>query len=250
MTSPTADRVPEKWRKYSLLALFGLTTEDELLSTITRYPWKERALVGPRLSEMLASSQPNSLLIVVKLVPLYLGRQLPNYRVNQPEDLAGLDEFILNTPGHFSEVWHCTTAVDASVFSASGRIAFRPGGMPNQVVEQVWRCSPRMIELFGQADFPWPYARASRSSWGWRWRAEQLFVPRGDPLSLRDVQDGLSRAMKAIQDKHEILEAFVEAIEACGISSHSIEYKVVGEHLSVIDWDTSDDRKVLRAFYD
>lgn len=224
-------------------------TEEELTSTITRIPWKERTLSAVKIRELLTMSEPGSLFVVVKLVPLHLGRQLPNYLLETVADLPGLDDFLSNTPGHFAEVWYCLTRVDASVFSVAGRIAFGAQGGARQVIEQVWRTSPRKIEQFGRLQFEWPYARASRWSWGWKWQSEQLYIPPNSSLQIETLQADLSRVTRAIYERQETLEEFVRVVEACGLTSHSIEYKVVGEHVSVIDWDTSDDRKVLRAVF-
>ena len=235
--------VPEKWKKYALLATFGLSSEEELISSIVRFPWKARYNVVPRISALLSTDSSDSL-FVVKLVPLNVGQQLPNYRVRQEGDLADLEQFIDAQPNHrYVEVWYCQTNVDATVFSVAGRIRVAEG---NHVLEQVWRCSPRMIEEWGKA-FRWPYARAMRPSWGWRWRVDEAYLPEGSALTEAEHHRELQYSLRLLEGPRERLREFAYAIESCGITTYSLEYKIVGRRVTIIDWDTPDDRKVLNA---
>jgi hypothetical protein len=235
---------PEKWKKYMLLATFGLTTEEELQSSIVRFRWRDRHNLIDEIASLLPADGPAAL-VVVKLVPLNIGRQLPNFRVRHKHDLKQLGTFL---DGHsafrFVEAWYCKTDVDAAVFSVAGRIRIAEG---THVLEQVWRCSPRMIEDWGKA-FLWPYARATRRGWGRRWRFAELYLPERASLSKFDQHREFEHSLRLLEAYRERLEQFSDAIENCGLTAYSFEYKVVRERLSIIDWDTANDRKVLNAY--
>lgn len=244
MNRLTGQRVPEKWRKYALLATFGLTTEEELASLIARVLWRDRQSIPSRIASLL-SEQRLETLIVVKLVPLYIGRQLPNFRVRSESDLNDLTKFLESQPElRFVEVWYCQTSVDPDVFSVAGRIRIAEDF---HVLEQVWRCSPRMIEDWGKA-FQFPYARAVRATWGWRWRIVDLYAPLNSASSQLAQRLEFEHSLQLFESQRARLQEFADAIEACGITAYSFEYKIVGEKIAIIDWDTSNDRKVLEAY--
>lgn len=244
MISRQHQLVPEKWKKYILLATFGFTTEEELQSSIVRVRWKDRHTLITKISSILTVSGPAAL-IVVKLVPQNIGRQLPNFRVRQKGDLKELGSFLnRHHDFRFVEAWYCQTDVDSAVFSVAGRIRIAEG---THVLEQVWRCSPRMIEDWGDG-FQWPFARATRSGWGRRWRLAELYVPEQSFSPRFDQRLEFEHSLRLLEAHRERLEEFSDAIENCGITTYSFEYKIVRERLTIIDWDTTNDRKVLDAY--
>jgi hypothetical protein len=234
--------VPEKWKKYTLLETFGFTTEEELASSIVRVGWKDRQSIPSRVASLL--SEGIETLVVVKLVPLYIGRQLPNFRVRYKSDLIGLADFLAVQPRlRFTEAWYCQTNVDPEVFSVAGRIRIAEG---SHILEQVWRCSPRMIEDWGEEAFRFPYARAVRATWGWRWQIVDLYAPSTSTPLVQRVE--FEHSLHLLESQRTRLQDFADAIEACGLTTYSFEYKIVGERVTIIDWDTSDDRRVLEAY--
>jgi hypothetical protein len=244
----TGALVPLKWRKYIKLIEFSLLSLDELQATIRRYSSASAADLlndlEAKLDEDRRTQEVN--LYVIKLVPLLQQGQLPNFRATYREDLSAAYKFLdARLLRNFVEVWLCQTRIDKSIFSVAGRIGFfGTDVVRGQVVEQVWRCSPRLIESFGP-DFHFPYARASRRSWGWRYHVEALHTPPSSDLSA-EAQDGQFRySLLSIEAKKKQIQRFLEFVEGAGQSNISLEYKIVGSHISVIDWDTSDDRRVL-----
>ncbi len=57
-----------------------------------------------------------------------------------------------------------------------------------QNLEQVWRCSPRLIENY-TTDFPYEYVRAIRPEWMWRPRIVECHLIDGETRTKRDVSD-------------------------------------------------------------
>jgi len=165
-----APAVPMKWRKYLALVDFGFVSADELAADIRRYPISEvRRLVSDLRSDLRDDlRRARRSFYVVKLVPVDLPGQLPNFNVERVSQLKELVAFITaHSCENYLEAWYCRTRIDSEVFSVAGRIVFtaaNTGG--TQIVEQLWRGSPRLLETYSN-DFALPYVRASRYSWGW-----------------------------------------------------------------------------------
>jgi hypothetical protein len=162
--------VPMKWRKYLALVDFGFVSEEELAADIRRYRISEvRRLISDIRSDLRDDlRRARRSFYVVKLVPVDLPGQLPNFNVERVSQLKELVAFITaHSCENYLEAWYCRTRIDSEVFSVAGRIVFtaaNTGG--TQIVEQLWRGSPRLLETYSN-DFALPYVRASRYSWGW-----------------------------------------------------------------------------------
>jgi hypothetical protein len=237
---------PLKWKKYQLLVEYDLLTEEELERDIRRYNVEEAdRLLDDLGSELTNSQEEEGSLYVVKLVPRMQQGQLPNLRVTKKSDLEDFSRFHRAHQGIKPvEIWYCRTRIGAEIFSVAGRISFSPECFPrSQILEQVWRCSPRLIESFGRG-FRYPYARISRCSWGWHYNIEDLYSP---PNVLEAQQKGeLLFSALLIERRREAIECFLSELEKRGEKSVSLEYKIVGHALSIIDWDTKADREVLQ----
>jgi hypothetical protein len=190
-----------------------------------------------------ADSRKSSL-YVVKLVSLNQAGQLPNLRVQTPEDLINFAKFFRSSGG-FVEIWYCRTVIDQDTFSVAGRFSFYYNDMPrSQVVEQVWRCSPRLIESFSDSA-SFPYARASRSEWGRHYTIEAIHSPKSSPIPLKDQEAQLRHSFLYLERAQKPIRSFLHFAECRGIESISLEYKIVDTKLSIIDWDTNNDAKLF-----
>lgn len=238
---------PLKWQKYLLLVEFGLTSLTELREQIHRSPWSSRWDLLAALSRRLPPpDNPPSEFTVVKLVtPLSVG-QLKNVRLATRRDIAALRRAFTTNRSDVTEVWACRTLVGANVLSVAGRLAVSARLEPfGQCVEQVWQCSPRMLEERGP-NFRFPYARATRDGWGRSYRIEEAYLPKGWKRRAELIRRELSESFISLERNRSRLEEFSDFIESAGIASYSFEYKMVAGRLSVIDWDTSNDWEILR----
>lgn len=242
--------VPLKWRKYQLLERYCLCPEKVLAADIHRFPWSERHDLHAAISKTLKASN-GKCLVVVKLVPLNELGFLPNYRITHNRDLDGLGLFLSNPAVHVPhEVWYCTTRIDPSTFSVAGRLSLSSDGCRRQVLEQVWRCSPRLIEqvaIGGLQPFEFPYARLHRTGWGRPYVRSALHRPRTWRESVRQLTEGLGVSVSLLETIRDRIELFEDGVHAAGITTVSLEYKVVGTRIWCIDWDTADDMRVLRC---
>ncbi len=240
--------VPLKWRKYLALVDFGFQSADELAAEIRRYPRsKVHRLVSDIRSDIRHDSRrARRSLYVVKLVPADLQGQLPNFRIDRASQLQQLVAFLTAHRGvNYVEAWYCRTRIDSEVLSVAGRIVFtaaNTGG--TQIVEQLWRGSPRLLETYSN-DFEFPYVRASRYSWGWPYSIEHVHRPRKSALSSLQLRSEFGYAMRCIEQEREKIEAFCIFLDSFSFKAYSLEYKIVASQLKIIDWDTPNDRRVL-----
>lgn len=244
-----AQPVPLKWRKYLALVDFGFISADELAAEIRRYPVHEfHRLVSDIGSDIRRERRQGCRsLYVVKLVPADLPGQLPNFRLENIAELRQLVGF-LNAygKGNYLEAWYCCTRVDPDVFSVAGRIVFSvTHSGKTQIVEQLWRGSPRLLESYSD-DFAFPYVRASRYSWGWPYSIEHAHLPKTSPLNRSQLHSEFGYSVRCIEQAREKLEAFCAFLDSFPFKAYSLEYKIIGARLRVIDWDTPNDEQVLR----
>ena len=240
--------VPLKWKKYLALVDFGFQSTDELAADIRRYQVnKAHRLVRDIESDIRHDSRrARRSFYVVKLVPADLQGQLPNFRVERSSQLKQLVAFLTAHSGvNYVEAWYCSTRVDSEIFSVAGRIVFSaPDTGRTQLVEQVWRGSPRLLETYSD-DFALPYVRASRYSWGWPYSIEHVHLPRKSGLSHSQLQSEFGYSMRCIERESEKIATFCAFLDSFSFKAYSLEYKIVASQLKIIDWDTPNDRRVL-----
>jgi len=242
-------QTPDKWAKYELLDEFGLLAPDYLKHAIHRYSWEDRFnLILDLINDFREPKE--SRFYVVKLVPSQLCYLLPNIRVSNPADVDELRNTFLNLDPKYEEVWFCKTIIDSKSFSVAGRIVIdKRMGDSAHTIEQVWRCSPRLLQEFGK-DFPFPYMMATRPGWGWRFRVQNIYIPESSTISGNSLIEDLGLSMRSIYQHRERLVLLEEFLFDCGCDAISIEYKIEGANLQFIDWDTHQDRHVLRCWND
>jgi hypothetical protein len=247
----TRHPLPQKWRKYEILEDFGLADTSYLKKSIQRLPWDERNRVLEKLGDELKKAtqetgSENNFLFVVKFVPPKLAMMLPNYRVQSFADLVTLKR-ALETAGsaRYQELWFCRTRVGVGSFSVAGRILVDAlAGKKAHTIEQVWRCSPRLIEVLDDK-FPFPFVRATRSGWAWSPIIEHVHRPLSAPETEIAIHEQFSRALCCLERKRELLETFVERVISTGVEVCALEYKIENDLVQIIDWDTSNDSAVV-----
>lgn len=240
--------VPLKWRKYLALVDFGFMTASELDTEIRRYGRGELHRLVSDIQSDIRRERRNGFrsLYVVKLVPADLPGQLPNLRLEDSSELKQLVGFLdAHQNSNYLEAWYCRTRVDSDVFSVAGRIVFSTAeGGKTQLVEQLWRGSPRLLESYSN-DFALPYVRASRYSWGWPYSIEHTHLPRLSPLKRSQIHSEFGYSLRCIELEREKIEAFCAFLDSFSFRAYSLEYKIAGAEIKVIDWDTPHDKHVL-----
>ena len=239
--------IPNKWKKHLVLVEFGLKRQEDLEKEIHRYPSFHVNKLIEDIKEQL-KSKPNSGMYIISSIPSYDCFKLPNFCISSLEDL---EEFKRNLDSHFydrfSEVWYCKKPIENGHDVIIGRISFDNRDWLNSVqfshnVEQVWNCSHREIERFNK-DSNVIYLRASRQGWGRRYHVDDLRVP---SLEYKEkVINGFMQTVRSIEEHKEKIENFEKYLKYIGIEELCLEYMLSQKGFSFIDWDTSNDRKVI-----
>ena len=182
---------------------------------------------------------------IVKCIPYDLHFKLPNYRVSNISDLVIFDKTVKKKiMGKYLEFWHCKTQISDSVESVAGRIYFQANELGyGQVIEQVWNSSPRVIDEFNsRSDFP--YILAFRDSWLRRWNIVTICNP-FPQKDIAQMREQFYRSAVRIERMRNEIELFGEFLASLDLPIFCLEYKRVNDDFEIIDWDSSDDMKVL-----
>lgn len=244
----SARSLPLKWLKYELLDLYGLADLVYIERSIRRFRREDSSYFLSELrreirgSGSLNTSQRLDGFFVTKLVPHRLSILLTNVRVYGLRDIPAVQRAISEPNSDHEEIWLCRTRADIRTLSVAGRLLVL-ADCGSQVIEQVWRCSPRFIENLGP-DFPYPFVRAVRPGWGWSMKIEEIHCTPNAPETGCALRCQLGATLRKLNASRERLEFFTDAITSLGLAI-SLEYKIEGEALQIIDWDTANDALVL-----
>ena len=243
--------IPNKWKKHLVLVEFGLKKQEDLENEIHRYPaFHVNTLINEIEKEI--KSNPNSGMYIISSIPSHDCFKLPNFCISCLEDLeafkTSLDDHFLDK---FSEVWYCKKPFQNGHDVITGRIALDNRKGLNTIqnshtVEQVWNCSHREIEKFNK-NSNGIYLRASREGWGRRYHIDALNLP-----SKKDkdkVVNGFIQTVKEVESDKEKIEEFENYLEKLGIEELCLEYMLSQRGFSFIDWDTSNDKKVIDSVF-
>jgi len=246
MSEVFASQVSLKWQKYKLLEDLGVLPQGYMAKTFHRF--------SPNSSDMLSHVEEalrldaignERNLYVIKAVPQELRRQLPNFRVEQTSDLAGFDSWVKALPFASCELWVCSTPVGTQDFSVAGRLALSSDPMRQQVLEQVWRCSPRLIDSIATSSFAYSHVRACRADWRFAYQLSEVYVPEGSLQGKASLIQEFEQSVQLMFGQKRKWEALANILFATGVTSISLEYKIIGQELHLFDWDTEDDQRVL-----
>jgi len=61
------------------------------------------------------------------------------------------------------------------------------------------------------------------------------------------IVEEFAESLRILENARHKIEPFVRFLESFGFTAFSLEYKIVRGKLSIIDWDTPDDIKVLET---
>lgn len=243
--------IPNKWKKHLILVKFGLKKQEDLEKEIHRYrAWHVNTLIGDIEREL--KSNPNSGMYIISAIPSHDCYKLPNFCINSMEDLEKFKESLDNHFfDKFSEVWYCKKPLKKGHDIITGRISFDNRTGLNSIkyshnVEQVWNCSHRKIEKFNK-DADVIYLRASREGWTRHYHIDDIKVS-----SMEDkdkVINGFMQTVRKIESNKEKIEEFEKYLKDIEIDELCLEYMLSQKGFSFIDWDTSNDKKVIDSVF-
>jgi hypothetical protein len=241
---------PVKWKKHLKLIEYGLRDYENLTSIMHRYsilsiPALYDAVKQEIMNDVQKSEKAFYIIILVKREQYY---KLPNYRVFSMVDLDNFLPHIEERKHLYDELWYCRTLYnnDDNTTSMAGRMSFDYNNRVNiHTIEQVWNKSPRVIEEFNE-ESQFIFIRASRPSWGYRYNLEHIHIPDKFDVDTTIIKKQFSLATVELERFREKIEIFEEYLLGFGFKIFSIEYLFINGKINIIDWDTPNDRKVLR----
>ena len=243
--------IPNKWKKHLVLVEFGLKKQEDLENEIHRYSaFHVNRLIEDIKKEL--KNNPDSGMYIISSIPSCDCFKLPNFCISSLEDLEAfkksLDEHFYDK---FSEVWYCKKPFEKGNDVITGRISLDNRKGLNTIqyshcVEQVWNCSHREIEKLNK-DSNTIFLRAFREGWGRHYHINQLKVPSKEDKD--KVIKGFIQTVKGIESNKEKIEEFENYLKDIGIDELCLEYMLSQKGFSFIDWDTSDDKKVIDSVF-
>lgn len=243
-------QIPNKWKKHLTLVEFGLKRENDLNREIKRYHSNEILKLIDDLYQNFEMDDSDSAYII-SLIPNIDYFKLPNYLVKSKEQIDGILEFAENKKGSFSEIWCCEKSRRKGMDNVIGRIALKTNMnyAPNEsehMIEQVWSINHRDIERYSLST-KMNYLRTSRDGWHRRYYLDSINIVNPDDKEI--ILNDFFCVVKNIEDKRDKIENLLEYLKQIDISEISLEYMLNGDKFKFIDWDTSNDKKVIDSIF-
>jgi hypothetical protein len=234
---------PLKWLKHLLLVYVGLREIDELHKEIHRFPMTRDGLIQARkvCSTILDNSEPETILIVLKIIFQDRTMGLPNYRITAIKQIkptfGSIELAYLNK---VDELWLCKSDISRSSSNFGGRVTFRlDTTWMHDVIEIIWYTSPRMLDQCQFMDFP--HLRASRRPGALSFVIDDFYVPKA--FSNKQLKQNLSKdyevALLELYKRREKIDILGDILRKNDIGEVVLEFKMDLGHFKIIDWDTN-----------
>lgn len=231
-----------KWQKKLVLEKYDLASYFDILSETNRFQIDEDDLICKLLEKELEHKKRISCRLV--LVPGKHQYKLPNYVVRTVEDLNGVPAFLQNKR-QYQEIWYFTEDIQETAQIISGRLSYHClCGNYTEYIELICSNTPRGIEVYSPNSNT-EYMRVSRRIGEAIYRIEAIQLGQTYTNESQWFQT-FSLFKQKLSAYYTRLTNFRSAVWAYGVNSMSLDFKLSKNRLSFIDWDTSDDNKVLK----
>lgn len=235
--------IPFKWKKKLILEKFGLSGYREIVEETNRFRADEGQLVQMLLKKELENSEGKYFRLV--LVPWEHQYKLTNYVVSNGQDLDGVEEFF-RQHGGYREIWYFVGQKKSDERDFSGRIAYSWLGRNSmEFIEMVSGDNPREIEKYTLKNKSSDYLRLSKKDGEHVYHVEEIHVGL-QRRSFGEWWDCFQLVEKELKRYRDKLRSFRNMVRQYGISSLSLDFKVSQGVFQMIDWDTSNDERILK----
>lgn len=231
-----------KWKKKLVLEKYDLATYFDILAETNRFSIDESDLILKLLEKELERKKQISCRLV--MVPAKHQYKLPNYVVHTAEDLIGVPEFLQNKR-QYQEIWYFTEDSQEHDQAISGRLSYHwQYDNCMEYIELIRSDTPRGIDTYSLKSNT-EYMRVSRKVGKAIYRVEAIQL--GQTCT---SEEQWQKTFELFKQKLSVYDSrlahFRSAIKAYGINSMSLDFKLSGDRLFFIDWDTPDDSKILK----
>lgn len=232
-----------KWKKKSILEKYNLINYKELLNDVCRFEIRDlNVLIRMIKGGLKLSEKYYYRLVLVSTSHKY---KLPNYIVYGEEDVENIKKFVSNYSG-YNEIWLFNEKKQKGDNCFSGRISYNwYDYKEEEIVEIVSADSPRQIETYTMGEKKLDYLRLKRVNREKVYKIEDIYVG-AKYKDIGEWRNVFNYVQKALQDYHIQLCLFKTMVKNYGINSLSLEFKVTDEQFQFIDWDTSNDERVIK----
>lgn len=232
-----------KWKKKLILEKYKLTDYRELLEETIRFPIQQYDTVIKLLKKELENNTGNYCRLV--LVPVNHKYKLPNYIVETEEDLDGIPQFMKQQEG-YNEIWYFSSRKVQQEDGCSGRISYTwtAAGM-KEIIEMVGSDNPRLLEKYTLQKKDIDYLRLVRQEGDLNYCMEEIQYG----VTYKGINEWIAcfkQLEKKLDQYKEKLKLFGNMVQKYSIRSFSLEFQMADGEIIFIDWDTSDDDKILR----
>jgi hypothetical protein len=206
------NKAPRKWQKHQLLVDFGLRTQEDLQSSITRYNIDDNETMFNDIENDMQDDMGENVYIGI-CVPQERFFNLPNFKIISKEDIKQAKE-TLNLLGtnNFAEIWYCKNSLQQGE-SLYGRIAFA-------LDELFPRIAPDITEVI-----------KGNTTRELEDATKHIEIP-------EIIKEHLASYKNKIAD-------FGEFLKSTGCKQFALEFSYINDNFKFIDWDSDNDKKVL-----
>lgn len=230
-------RMSSKRKKMELLLTYGLRDAKEFESAVRIFSSQDITAIHEYCLSQLASG--NNLIVIA--VPMQYERNLPNFFVGDEQALCSLFVWLSTSDNdRYNEVWCCPQG--RKNMNLFGRILLKTDDITKPaIVEMVYAKSARAIDRFGGTD---DFVSGVYDYFD-RYITVNAIV-RGqfdENYLLANMSKGLNYLF---EEKQDSIQKFARDLHAIGIADVCLEYVLRDNYIAVIDFDTSNDEKVIR----
>lgn len=232
-----------KWKKKLILEKYNLLEYKDLIGQTTRFQVGDETTIKTMIEKEMIVDKNKYCRVV--LVPFKHQYKLPNCIIHQQSELEKLDKF-WGLKEQYAEIWYHTNEMHNTQNNFSGRISFLFSGFNiEEFVEIVAGDNPREIESYttiGEKEF---YVRLYKGQRFLGYQIDSIQVHQ-DNYVAEDIEKKLQDIIFAIEKSNEKIFRFTSIIRQYGIRSYSMDFTVSDRGITFIDWDTSDDERILK----
>lgn len=230
-----------KWKKKLLLENYGLAEYQRILNETNRFLYSEYNLVTKMLQKELKCKTGNYFRLV--LVPLEHQYKLPNYIITCEKELEQFEETVKRSKS-YQEIWYYRGDTKELLNTISGRIAYSWNGAETmEIIELVNGNNPRLIEKYTLENQNYDYMMAFRINNEKEYHIHSCSS--GVKYSEQEWNKCFNEIRIVLGNFRDKLQPFCNMIKSYGVYSLSLDFKWMNNTLSFIDWDTSNDMRIL-----
>lgn len=232
-----------KWKKKLILEKYNLLKYKNLIEQTARFRIGEEITIRRMIEKEIHADKKKCCRVV--LVPLRHQYKLPNCIICGKCDLGKLDHFFGQNE-QYTEIWYHTNTMCNKKNKFSGRISFILSGFEmEEIVEIVAGDNPREIEAYTMYNKKLFFMRLHKQQRFSKYQIVNLEIDKRI-YDDKEMEENIKNIVMLIENSSERILRLTKMISQYGIKSYSIDFTISDGEIIFIDWDTSDDERILK----